>query len=250
MDVGDRVVGQVLGEVVAVLGGPGLLGQVVVRDQGRAELVGLPVEEAVEALEAPPQRPAGPGRPVVPLVLGRQVPLADGPGGVAVGHQRGGQHPAGGRDAGVVAREAGGQLHDAAHAHRVVVAAGEQAGPGRRAQGGGVEVGVAEPAGGEAVEGRGVDVRAEAARAGRSPRRRARRAARSARPAAARVGSGPPRRRLVVVPPDRPPELPRFHDGILSCGPMTAADAEPPSWRAACPTEPIEDLVETRRYLH
>ena len=45
----------------------------------------------------------------------------------------------------------------------VVVAAGEQARPRGRAQGGDVEAVVAQPAGGEPVDGRGVDVAAEAA---------------------------------------------------------------------------------------
>src|SRR5947207_12413493 len=88
-------------------------------------------------------------------------------------------------------------------------AAGEDAGAGRRAQRGGVEVGVAEAAAGEGVEVRRVDVGAVTAelgeahvvehheddvgRAGRRPRL-----------------LGPPRLRLPVVPPDAPPELARF----------------------------------------
>ena len=76
----------------------------------------------------------------VQLVLGGEVPLADGVGGVAVGGEHRGQQAAAARDAGVVAGEPGGQVGDAAHAARVVVAPGQHAGPGRRAQRGGVEV--------------------------------------------------------------------------------------------------------------
>ncbi len=181
-DPGDGVVGQVLGEVVALVGRAGLLGQVVVLDQGRPELVGLPLEEAVEALEAPAQRPPGPGGAGVELVLRREVPLPDGPRGVAGGGQRFGQQAARVRDAGVVAGEAARQLHDAAHADRVVVPPGEQAGPGGRAQRRGVEVGVAQTARGEPRRRSACRGRSRSTRAARSRRRPARPPARWATP--------------------------------------------------------------------
>ena len=121
------------------------------------------------------------------------------------------------RDRGVVAGEAGGELHDARHAVAVVVAAGEQARAGRRAQRGGVEVRVAVALAGEAVEARRGDVGAVAAElrvahvveqhdhdVGRALRRRRHRR--------------PPALRLVVGPPDDPFELrPRHaHAGIVA----------------------------------
>ena len=83
-DERDRLVGQVRGQVVALLGSRRRLDLVVVGDQVRIPLAGVAAEEAVEAVEAPAQRP-----PVVRtgrrLLLGRhQVPLADHVGVVAV----------------------------------------------------------------------------------------------------------------------------------------------------------------------
>ena len=80
----DGVVDQVGGEVVAVLDAAGRLDVVVVVDQRRDELVGLAREEAVPALEAAAERPAVAAGAEVLLVLGREVPLADRVGGVAV----------------------------------------------------------------------------------------------------------------------------------------------------------------------
>jgi hypothetical protein len=159
----DGPVDEVLGEVVVVLHGPGRVDLVAVVDQGRGVLVGLAVEEPVEPFEAPPQGPPVTACAEVGLVLRREVPLAHRPGRVAVGGEHLGEEPDGAGDAGVVAGEAGGQLDDAAHARGVVVAAGEHAGPGGRAQGGGVEVGVAQATLGEAVHVRRGEVGPEAA---------------------------------------------------------------------------------------
>ena len=166
LDVLDGPVHQVGGQVVAVVDAGRGLDVVAVVDQGGYVLVGLAAEEAVPALEALGQRPAIPSGGHVLLVLGGEVPLAHRVGGVAVGGEHGRGHGARVGDAGVVAGEAGGQVDDAAHAHPVVVAPGQHAGPGGGAQGGGVEVGVAQPAGGQAVEGGGVEVGAEAAQLG------------------------------------------------------------------------------------
>ena len=80
----DGVVDEVLGEMIPVLPASGRRGAVVIVQQGRGELVRLAAEEPVEALEAPAQRPAGPRRAQVVLVLRRQVPLADGVRGIAL----------------------------------------------------------------------------------------------------------------------------------------------------------------------
>ena len=79
----DGMVHQVLGQVVALLrrGRRGHL--VVVRHQCRHELVGLPLEEPVEALEAPTERPAAARGGQVAVVLGGEVPLAECIGGPA-----------------------------------------------------------------------------------------------------------------------------------------------------------------------
>ncbi len=80
----DRLVDEVRGEVVALLGRRRRLDLVVVVDEVGIPLARVAAEEAVEALEAARQRPAvvGSGRGL--LVARRQVPLADHVGVVAV----------------------------------------------------------------------------------------------------------------------------------------------------------------------
>ena len=92
-DERDRLVDQVLGQVIALLRGARRLDLMVVVDQLRIPLAGVATEEAVEALEATPQRPpvVRPGRR---LELRRhQVLLADHVGVVAVLGQHLGQEP-------------------------------------------------------------------------------------------------------------------------------------------------------------
>ncbi len=96
------------------------------------------------------------------LVGGREVPLADGEAREPVLTEDLGQEPVGLRHRRVVAREAGRELDDAAHAARVMVASREEAGAGGRAQRRRVEVAVTQATGREAVEGRRRDVRAVA----------------------------------------------------------------------------------------
>ena len=142
----DRVVHEVLGEVVAVLGQS-------VRLDGRGAVVelGVPVvhlgtHEAVEPVEALPGRPTceRPGgvhlhrRGLVPLAERRCAPAV---AGQHLGDRRGAGGPVAGV-AGLVGRHLGGD----AHADGVVVAPGHQRLPGRRAQCGDVETAVAQSA--------------------------------------------------------------------------------------------------------
>lgn len=57
-DEGGRLLGEVRGEVVALLGRLGRVGEVVVVDEAGVVLVGLAAEEAGEAVEAAAQGPA------------------------------------------------------------------------------------------------------------------------------------------------------------------------------------------------
>ena len=145
LDHADGLVGQVLAQVVAVLGPARRLDVVVVADQVGGPLVGVALQEAVVALEAEAERPGveRPGGRALPAR--REVPLADGQGRVAGVAQEAGQ--GGGRlgQSGVVAGEAEGDVGQEAHAHGVVVAPGEEGGPGRRAQGRDVEAVEAAP---------------------------------------------------------------------------------------------------------
>ena len=70
----------------------------VVVDQVGDELVGLPRHEAVEPLEATAERPTGPAGPRMTLVLGREMPLADGVGGVTGLDEHFGEESVGERD--------------------------------------------------------------------------------------------------------------------------------------------------------
>ncbi len=206
----DGVVHQVLGEVVALLGRGRRRHLVVVRHQGRHELVGLPLQEPVEALEAPAEGPAAARGGQVAVVLGGEVPLAQGEGGPAALLQHLRQEPVGPGNGGVVPGEAGGELSHPAHAVAVVVAAGQQAGPRRRAQGRGVEVGVLQSGLRQPVDDRGLEVRTEAAELGEADVVEHHQD--DVRRAGSRSPRGrPPRRRPVEVVGDDPLELPRLH---------------------------------------
>ena len=110
-------------EVVALLGGRRLLDGVVVVDEVGVPLVGLRAEEAVEPLEAAPERPLAPRRGQVHLVLGAQVPLPDHVGVPAPLAEHLGDVAALEGDVPARVREPGRRLGDAGHAVRRVVAA-------------------------------------------------------------------------------------------------------------------------------
>ena len=162
----DGAVHEVLGDVVAVLRLRRRVDEVVVVGERGAELVGLALEEPVEAVETPLEGPVveRPGRRA--LFHRGQMPFAHGEGGIALvvedlGH--------GGGVTGDVAGhvgEAGVEVAHRPHADGVVVATGEQRGPGGGTQRGDVEVGVAEPVGGEGVDVGRVDVGSVAAELG------------------------------------------------------------------------------------
>ena len=153
----DRLVNQVRRQVVALLGRIRLLGGVVVIDQVGIPLVGLAAQEAIEPLKAPAKRPAClPGRQIN-LVARGQVPLADGIGVPAALAQHLGDGPVLKGDAGREPGETGRGLGDAGHVVGGRVAAGEQAGAGRGAQRGGMEVGVAQAQVGDPAHRRGLN---------------------------------------------------------------------------------------------
>ena len=166
MDEADGVVDQVLAQVVALVGGARRVDGVVVVDQLGVELVGLALEEPVVPVEAALARPLVVGAGGRGVLHGAQVPLAHGEGGVPLVAQHLGH---GGGVVGDVAahvRVAAVEVGDRAHPDGVVVPAGEQRGPGGRAQGGDVEVGVAEPLRGQTVDVRGGQLGAVAAEVG------------------------------------------------------------------------------------
>ena len=198
----DGLVDEVLGEVVAVGDRAGRVDAVVVVDEIRRELVGLPVEEPVEAVEAALQRPLveRPGRRC--LVHGAEVPLAEREGGVPLvaqdlAHRRGlvGDLPSHVREAAV-------EVGHRPHADAVMVAAREQRGARRRAERRDVEVRVAQTTGGQSVDVRSGDVRPEATEVGEAEV--VQQDHDHVRRVVAGVGRGrPPRRGVVVRGADR-----------------------------------------------
>ncbi len=135
----------------------GSTGSVVAHELG-VVLVGLAVEEPVVAVEPAPERPLV-ARAAGRHLAGRgEVPLADRERRIALVAQDLRQEAVLLRDRRVVAGESRGQLDDAGHAVGVMVAPGEQARPGGRAEGGRVEVRVAPAVGGQSIERRSLDV--------------------------------------------------------------------------------------------
>ena len=126
-DPADAVVGQVLGEVIALLGRRRRLDRRRAVVQGRVPLVVLAADEPVELLE-----PAPAGRPRVERPHRRRLPhrhlvaLAELRRRVAVQLQRHRQRRLGVRAQRAVARRRGRRLGDPAHPHRMVVAARQQ----------------------------------------------------------------------------------------------------------------------------
>ena len=136
---------------------------VVLRNRFGCHWLASPPTKAPEVLEA---HAVGPLRERAGLAVReerRVVILAEPRSRVAVVPQDGADGALLDRDDRVVTGEAGGDLADHTEAHRVVVAPGDQRCARRRAEGGGMEVRVAQAALGDAVERRGRDHAAEGA---------------------------------------------------------------------------------------
>ena len=73
----DRLIGKILGQVIALLGGVGRFDEAIVLDQVRIPLIGLTTHEPVEAVEALLQRPLRAARAARNVLLGHVVVLAD-----------------------------------------------------------------------------------------------------------------------------------------------------------------------------
>ena len=127
----QRSIDQVLREVVAVLGCRWGSDHVVVGDQVGMELVGLAVEESVEAVEAATEGPLveGPGRRA--LFDRSQMPFAGAERRVAPLAENLGHRRRVGRDVPELVREAGPEVRHRAHTDRVVGPARHQRCPSR-----------------------------------------------------------------------------------------------------------------------
>ena len=152
-DPADRLVGEILRQVVALLGGQvGLDGRRAVIQRGRV-LVRLAADEPVEVLEAAADaRPCGERTHRAGLPDGDLVALAELRRGVTIELQRLGQRGARVRADRAIAWRRCGDLRDAAHPHGVVIPTAQQRGTRRRAQGRRVEARVLQAFGGETLE--------------------------------------------------------------------------------------------------
>ena len=154
LDPGDRVVDEVLGEVVAVLREPVGLDRVAALVELRVPVVHLRAHEAVEEVEALAHRPPGERSRRADLHRWGLVPLADRGRAVAVAAEDLRDRRRARRSVAVVARLRRRHLARDAHPDGVVVASGHQRLPGRRAQRRDVEAAVAQPVVGEPLRGR------------------------------------------------------------------------------------------------
>ena len=145
LDELQRLVGQVLGEVVALFRKLWLVDRVVVVHQVRVPLIGLRAQEPVEPLEPAPGRPVPPGRRDVHLHRRAQVPLADRVRVPALLAQDLGDHAILRRDRPARVREPDRGLGDARHRVARVITPGQQARAGRRAQRRRMPLGVPDP---------------------------------------------------------------------------------------------------------
>ena len=145
LHVADRLVRHVGGEVVAGLADP-RKNLRVFAEQIRRPLVGLAAHEAVEIVEAHARRPLVERTGHAVLEVRRVVVLAEPRRGVAVVLEDRADGRVVRTDDRVIARITRRQLGDDAEARRVMVAAGDQRRPRRRAQRGGIELRVAQPA--------------------------------------------------------------------------------------------------------
>ena len=180
LEVGDRLVGDVVGEVVAV----GVLVDVdggVVADQPVGVMEVRPaLEDPVEPVEPALERPRVARGAVVHDRVAGEVPLADREGGVAGASQHLGERVDVGADLHRPPREAGIEVGDAGESGAVGVEPGQQGGSRRRAQRARVVVREAQPVGCEAVERRRRDLRSVRADVAEARGRRAARPPRSA----------------------------------------------------------------------
>ena len=151
LDELDGLVGEVVGEVVAVFGRTRLVDGMVVVDEVGIPLARLRPQEPVPPLKAPAARPVAPRGGEVHLCLGAQVPLAHHVGVPAELAEDLCQRAVLGRDGAAGGRKAARRLGDARHAVACVVAPRQQARACRRAKGRGVPLRVADTGVGDSV---------------------------------------------------------------------------------------------------
>ena len=131
----DGAVHQIFGQVVALFAGQPVLGayrfgrrvdELLILNQVRVVLAGLPAEEPVETFKSPPTWPVALRGCHVGLIRGRQMPFPDGIGVVAAFAEDLGDRCRLERDVTVGTRETHRQIGDTSHADGGVVTSGEK----------------------------------------------------------------------------------------------------------------------------
>ena len=165
-DEADRLIDQILGEVIAALIRARQRDARIVAHQLGRILIRLGIHEAVVAIEAAPERPAveWSGRPR--LGQRRDVPFAEHVVAIAVRPQHLGNGAGLARDLAAIARIAAVEIGKAADADGMVIAPGQQGRARRRAHRRGVEARIAQSARCDPVDGRRRNRRAIAAEIG------------------------------------------------------------------------------------
>ena len=153
----DRLIGEVLGEVVSVLGPARRVDVVVVAHEVRGPLVGVTSEEPVVPLEADAERPVVERSGRGELVARCEVPLANGQCVVPAVTQDARQRRCTLRDRAGVTGKGHRHVGKEPHADGVVVASCHETGASGRAQRGHVEPVVTQAVRGEAVDVRRLD---------------------------------------------------------------------------------------------
>ena len=138
-DEADRLIDQILGEVIAALIRSRRRDAGVVADQLRRILVGLGIHEAVVAIESAPERPAVERAGRARFGQRRDMPFAEHVVAIAVRPQHLGDRSGLLRDLAAIAGIAAVEIGEAADADGVVIASGQQRRARRRAHRRGVK---------------------------------------------------------------------------------------------------------------
>ena len=158
-----RPVRQILRQVISLLRPPGRIHMVIVVDQLRVELIRLAAHKAVEAIEAPLQRPILERTRLRCRLQRRQVPLAHRERRVVLLAQQLRHRRRMLRNRAAHVRVARIEMRNRPHPHRVVVAPRQQRGTRRRAERRHMEIAEAQPACGQPINVRRRNRRAVAA---------------------------------------------------------------------------------------
>ncbi len=161
--VGDRLIDQIGGQVIAASEGTRRVDVAVVAYQFRGVLVGLGIHESVEAVEAAAQWPAVERPCCAGLGQWRDMPLAQHVVAVTVFTQHLGDGAGFPSDLATISGKSAVEVGQAAHAHGMMVASRQQGRAGGRAHGCCVKTCVGQALGSEPVDCRRLDCRAIAA---------------------------------------------------------------------------------------